>query len=256
MDDVTWLADYVDEGEVAFRIGTRGSEVIAEWIGLATLIAARDGSASRFVPDPDGVEIEVDKIRRGSAVLLLRHLRGELALHGAVVAMNGVAIALLGRSGDGKSTLAAALCQAGAALLADDAIALSKDAVVEPLETYHWLDAAAQRALGYDSDDIPGKAPIDAPKCGGAVKLKAMIELRFDNSAVNAIRLERIEGIEAMAALVPQAVRFALDDEARHLSELDSLVGLTTTIPIYRLTRQKDFALLDAAVRKLSELFQ
>ncbi|MES2354006.1 MAG: hypothetical protein V4568_06280 [Pseudomonadota bacterium] len=54
----------------------------------------------------------------------LLHLRGVLCLHGAVLEREGRAIAVLGDSGAGKSTIAAALVKNGARLLSDDLLVI------------------------------------------------------------------------------------------------------------------------------------
>jgi hypothetical protein len=57
----------------------------------------------------------------------LLHLRGQLCLHGTLLGLGERTIAILGDSGAGKSTIAAALIKNGAQLLSDDLIALSLD---------------------------------------------------------------------------------------------------------------------------------
>ena len=153
MSAVRWLAEYAEDGRVAFRIGRAGDELVAEWVGLARVTASRDGLTHRFEPEPGLEPAEIEKVRLGSASLLLRHLQGKLALHGAAVAVGGRAMILLGRSGQGKSTLAASLCaRAGATLFSDDAVALDPGPspgtyVLSPVERNHWLDAPARQAL-------------------------------------------------------------------------------------------------------------
>lgn len=63
----------------------------------------------------------------GIGLGLLLHRRGIVCLHGSVVLVNGRAIALLGESGAGKSTAAAALVASGATLISDDIAALRPD---------------------------------------------------------------------------------------------------------------------------------
>ncbi|MDF2692263.1 MAG: Serine kinase of the HPr protein regulates carbohydrate metabolism, partial [Labilithrix sp.] len=164
----------------------------------------RDG---RFVPAPDAPAEELDKIKSGSAMLLVRHLRGKLALHGAVIELGGKAVALVGRSGQGKSTLAAALCGSGAALFADDAIATDRVEqghwMVLPTEAKHWLDASARQALGDpEAEGWTGKWPSRAVAVGAeAVVLAAIVVIVFDET-VDRARLVRTGGLDALASLV------------------------------------------------------
>ena len=54
------------------------------------------------------------------------NLRGESILHASAVALEGRALAFIGASGMGKSTLATLLCAHGATLITDDALRLEK----------------------------------------------------------------------------------------------------------------------------------
>lgn len=51
---------------------------------------------------------------------------GHVVLHASAVAWEGGAVAFVGRSGQGKSTMAALLCAAGASLITDDALRLDR----------------------------------------------------------------------------------------------------------------------------------
>ncbi|MBA4761175.1 hypothetical protein [Sphingomonas sp.] len=63
----------------------------------------------------------------GIGLGLLLHRRGIVCLHGSVIALNGRTFALLGDSGTGKSTAAAALVAHGGTLVSDDIAALHPD---------------------------------------------------------------------------------------------------------------------------------
>lgn len=250
MPQIEWLAEYVENDAVSFRIGRRGDEVHAEWIDLARLSARRDGTNVSFTANPKAWQPDVEKVRRGSARLLLRHLEGKLALHGAAVCHRGRAVILLGRSGQGKSTLAASLCRHGATLLSDDAIALEcRDGAyfVEPVESNHWLDEAARLALGHPSAGdwklgIPGPA-ADAPGV-----LVGIVALEYGNEASEALSMHRVPGgLESMALLVPQTVRFILDEPQVQRREFEQLGDLVAKIPVFCLQRPRDLARLDAS---------
>lgn len=270
---VDWLAEYAEDGgDVAFRIGRSGDEVVAEWIGLVTLVARRDGSASRLEPVAGADARELAKVSRGGAQLLLRQLAGKVALHGAAVARDGRAVVLLGRSGQGKSTLAASLCVSGSAeLLGDDAVAIDPSAdgskwVVNPLEQIHWLDADARAALGaLDSEETSsGKSPVLARRhASSSAGLVAFVDLSFtsdtsDTRSCTGARLTRLSGVDALASLVPQAVRFVLDDPVYQKREVEALAALVEQVPIFRLERPRALRhdLLQAAMACVTELLR
>ncbi|MBX3202250.1 MAG: hypothetical protein KF894_29235 [Labilithrix sp.] len=246
--EIDWLAEHVDEGEVCFRVGRCGDDVVAEWGGLATLTARRDGTDVRLHFDPDADPRDVKKIERGSAWLLVRHLRDRLGLHGAAVSFDGDAVVLLGRSGQGKSTLAAAACRRGAALLADDAVGLDEMASgweVIPNELDHWLDAASRQALGASSVEA-AKLPLRASRAAEAgARLVAFVDLAFVDGPP---RLVSLGGIAAVGTLVPQVARFILDEPERQRRELDLLHSIVAVTPVFRLERPRTFDDLDRAV--------
>lgn len=268
MSAVRWLAEYAEDGRVAFRIGRAGDELVAEWVGLARVTASRDGLTHRFEPEPGLEPAEIEKVRLGSASLLLRHLQGKLALHGAAVAVGGRAMILLGRSGQGKSTLAASLCaRAGATLFSDDAVALDPGPspgtyVLSPVERNHWLDAPARQALRA-AQSLPGggdvgedKRPVAAPQVGSAsAPLVAIVDLAFGDDETP--RLTAVgRGIDAIAALVPQAVRFVVDEPELQRRELEALAELVERVPVYRLVRPRRLDLLEQAHPLLLDLLR
>lgn len=251
MSALRWLASYDEEGDVVFRIGRDGDELVAEWIGVARLTASRDGTSSRLEVVPGAPARSVKKIEEGSLRLLLRHAAGRMAFHGSAIEVAGRAHVLLGRSGQGKSTLAAWLCAHGATLFADDAVAIDTGLaphdppwLVTAGEREHWLDEEARLALGWNVEDAEGgrgKLPVRSLRLGhGSVPLGAFVELVFADAAVP--RMVRLGGVDALAVLVPQVVRFVLDEPARYRSELDELAELLDCVPVYRLERPRDIA--------------
>ncbi len=104
--------------------------------------------------------------------------RGAVVLHASAVAIDGSAIALAAANGVGKTSLAAALCQAGGRLLADDMVAVRQDGhryVIAPgyPEMRMWPDTA-RRFYGPHFDArpmvLPGfpkyRIPIGPPGIG------------------------------------------------------------------------------------------
>ena len=63
----------------------------------------------------------------GTVVALLHGLRGSTMLHASAVAIDNHALAFVGSSGQGKSTLAGLFCAAGAPLVTDDVLLVSAE---------------------------------------------------------------------------------------------------------------------------------
>jgi hypothetical protein len=63
----------------------------------------------------------------GTVAAFLLAMAGRLVLHGSVVAAGSLTIGFIGRSGGGKSTIAALCCAAGASLVSDDVIPVDSD---------------------------------------------------------------------------------------------------------------------------------
>lgn len=241
-----WVAEITVEGQVAFRIGRDGDTYVAEWLGLCELRSDRSGENVVFRAAPEADPNVIAKVRAGLADALVGHLRGETSLHASAVARDGRALAFLGRSGDGKSTLAAHLCQHGFDLVADDVLRITPRAgalFATATEREHWLVPASRSALGL-AQTTAGKTAVSAPRVAHEeVRVTALVALVWDDAASEP-RLERLRGQRAIAAVVPSWVRFVIDDPAEHVRELDRIEALLGGAPLFELRRRKDFATL------------
>jgi energy-coupling factor transporter ATP-binding protein EcfA2 len=81
---------------------------------------AVDGDRILLSPAPGVPLDDVLVYVTGTMMAAIAYQRGAMLLHASAVVRNGRALLVCGRSGLGKSTLAAALCRAGCAFLSDD----------------------------------------------------------------------------------------------------------------------------------------
>lgn len=79
--------------------------------------------------DPSGHPALLPILLAGTVSALLLTLRGETVLHASAVAIDGMAVAFVGQSGRGKSTVAALMCLDGAELVADDVLTVTVDPI-------------------------------------------------------------------------------------------------------------------------------
>lgn len=254
---VRWLAEARDEYGIAVRVGRDGDDLVAEWVGLARLVVGRDGRDVRFTAEPGAAPADIAKIENGAVPLFVRHLEGKIGLHGSAVAIDGRAVVFLGPSGQGKSTLAAAMCsQAGAALIADDAVAIDRVGdrwVAVPLERDHWLDAPARAALGLSVVDTKAPSPA-AQRASAPTDIALVAVLEFAD--VDGPRITQLGSMEAIAALIPLVVRFVVDEPAAQRRELDLLSEFVARVPLVRLERPRGFAHLAPTTSLVAHTFR
>jgi hypothetical protein len=251
---VTWLAESLEDGVLAARVGRDGDRLVAEWPGRLHLSVKRDGTELVLEPQPEVGAAELEKLKRGAVRLLLGHLAGAVPLHASAVAIDGRAVVFVGGTGLGKSTLAAALCdRCGGSLLADDAVVIERRGdVYEVLavERTHWLDHAAATTLGrpgLEGAGAPGqpeKAPLAARRIDVPHAPLAMIaHLAFRDDAEVA-RLVPVEGLDAVAGLLSQLTRFVVDEPAVARRDLGLLADLVDRTRIVRLERPRQLDML------------
>jgi hypothetical protein len=108
---------------------------------------------------PAGVDLAVVRAHiLGAAMACVLRQRGYLVLHASCVAQGEKAIAFLGGSGWGKSTLASLFHQYGYSLLTDDVMAIQMDGpspLVVPSFPEVKLLADAAAAVGLTSEGVP-----------------------------------------------------------------------------------------------------
>jgi hypothetical protein len=138
-------------------------EVHLYWEEAGTFLV-RDGCEIVVDPAPGIDERIVRLVVLGPALGALLYQRGWLTLHASSLDVRGEAVALLGKKGEGKSTMAAALCARGHRLVADDVTAVQVTGIGDPSvypgypQLKLWPDAVA--SLGEDPDMIPQLVPI------------------------------------------------------------------------------------------------
>lgn len=150
--------DYVPlevvDKQLYIKITSEEAIIFSKSVGV---FLVRGGHEVVVIPAP-GVD---DRLIRlyivGTVMAVLLYQRGLLVLHASVVDIGGGAVAFLGKSGEGKSSTAAALHARGYNIIADDvaAINLGTDPVtVFPGFPQIKLSPEAAVSLGYDIESL------------------------------------------------------------------------------------------------------
>lgn len=210
--------------------------------GFGTFVVAADGRSARCAP----VRVATWKWQRylvGQVLPLLAVLHGHEVFHAAVVAKGGRAVALVGASGAGKSSLAAGLVLRGHRYVADDVLALRPGAGLraEPgvaLTSLRWdaadrHDAGELDRLGSPiGEDLEGmRLAVDL--VDDAVPLAGLYVLARDADVRGAV-FESLRPVDPRL-LLAASYNFVVLDRARRLRQLDVCAELATGVPVHRL---------------------
>lgn len=210
----------------------------------------------------------------GPALSVLLYQRGFLVLHASAVALRGEdgsmgAVAFLGHSGEGKSTLAAALHARGHTLLADDFIAVPLSPQVlgaAPGPLIHAgfpqlrLWPSSLEALGQDAQALPSLYPGGQKRALGASEGFSSVGLPLHCLYVLArgeeVSISALRPASAIISMVEHGTCTGLlppDEAAVHFGRCSDLARL---IPVRRLQRPHDLKQLrQAAVAVEADYF-
>jgi hypothetical protein len=248
MRDVAWDPAAIQWSEASagggdramYRVGRAKDLVVGEWTGIGCLRAAPDGSDYEFRAYAGAAGKELQRIERVAVEALIRHLRGQIALHASAVVFDGRAVAFLGPSGAGKSTIAAELCRhRDVALAADDV------AFVDWVADCPTVPATEREHRLLPPQPGERKAWIPARSVAEPAPLAAMVALHPEASDATAV-LATLKGAGAFDAANRSLIRFVTDDAGRNLHDFRTLGDLLSRCPIYDLRTSREHAALPA----------
>ncbi len=219
------------------------------WSEIGGFVAR--GGAEILVDPVDAAE--ADDLRLGvvgPAMAMILRQRGHLLLHGSAVDCNGTAVVFLGRSGAGKSTMAAALHARGHALLSDDVIAVSwrgDGPVLAPGAPQFRLTDEAAAAFDADPERGVAVAPGIGKRCyEAASSISAPVPLgRIYLLEIGAEpRMDPLCARESFLAISSNslAIRWFLAET--NAAQFTDRGRLAAAVPVRRLVRPRDLALL------------
>ena len=179
--------------------------------GIARYLVT-NGTEIVVSPDADALPLDVRAYLLGTIFVVLCQQRGLLPLHASAVSSAKGVVAFLGRSGQGKSSLAAHLAGRGFAVVADDVCLIDPappgDIMVIP--TAPWLklwrnslESMGRPADGLErvfSDDDKYRLPL--PSGQTPEPIRTLIFLEDGEISSPEIRLEEVSAVEAVPLLM------------------------------------------------------
>jgi hypothetical protein len=196
---------------LAFLTESRGSVDAAPSIPSAQLRIDDDRSATgafRAV-NAAGVHIVDEDVRAiaiaGVTAAAVLHSR-RLCIHAGVLSHRGGALVIPGTSGHGKTTLVAALVQAGFGYLSDEVLALDRgDATLVPFARPLAIGADVWSLLQLDPAERPAPGRegfVDPLAIGQRGQATTVSDIVLSRRTGGPPRVERVTGAEAVAALL------------------------------------------------------
>ena len=261
-------------GAWCFRISRRALDGRPEWYhhadgvrGTRWRSLARSGDAhiirfhrrARFSVAPpereiicspcEGVPLEtVRQLLLGQVMPLVLADRRRLVLHASAVRVGGGVLAFVGRTGMGKSTLAAAIASRGYSLVADDCLLVDVAGpgyVARPVNLGIRLHAGRDEKRRFTAEELGiGIATRSAPLRG--------IYL-LDPDARASVLIEEFGRRAAVVELLSSAFQLGLDEPAHTRSMFELLTDVAARVAVRRLSVPRGLEHLDAVVDRLLE---
>ncbi len=211
-------------------------------------------------PAPDCPPDHFISLFTNAVLPVLGNHQGGLFLHGSAVAVAGHAVAFLGHSRSGKTTLAGAFAKAGHPFMTEDVIDLVK------ADDAYWLQPkpsglrvfadSASFLLGerVSWDDPEAKQSI---ACGGSLQFRAdaaplaAIFLLGDDPRA-ALSLRQLAPQEVVANLLPHSFLLDVEDKARLKSHFGRVVELSLGVACYSLDYIREYSQLTAVLQAIT----
>ncbi len=205
-------------------LSERGSPTGQEGPGGSRIALLADPSSSAALVVSRSIHIDAENsgsldllqtLRRACAMWLVQS--GGLLLHGASVELNGRALALVGPSGAGKTTIARRLRAAGAHVIGDEVVALRASRLFgHPLQRRLGDGVAPARGV-----ELSGIALIAQSAVGAPVSLKQLSAPQGARQLIRRVFMPPAEGPLVAAAL-------------------ESCERLSEAVPVYSLSLTND----------------
>ena len=221
-----------------------------------------DGHRIRWTPAEGAVLFDARLDLLGRVLPFALHLRGLLVLHASAVVVGEGAVALVGPTGHGKSTLAHALVRRGAVLLTDDALPvfpveaptvlpgvrrlrLRPDvAAGMPGTGRRAIRRAGRTEIRFDGDDAALRERLPVPLAG-----IYLLNPRPDGGEGPIAVREELPGPEAAAVLLSQAKLAPLLAPWCATELLRQASAVARAVPVRRLAYVRDLSRLDEVAR-------
>jgi hypothetical protein len=252
LDKAPFYQRFYSDGRVCSQYFRTDAGYLLRFPDLADFQVFLSDPAVVCSPVPDVAQNWPNHVYLNVVIPLVRSVQGNIALHGSAVEIAGGAVAFVGWSQRGKSTLAAAFALDGFRFLTDDALVLEAAG-----EDYQVLPSHPSIRLWHDSEEAlipPGTQTAPAlqdtsksrflagtgiPYCDRPKPLRRVYFL--GDGSETGVTFERVGAAEALALSVQHS--FLLDVESKSLvaSHFEKIAKFADRPMFYRLDYPRRF---------------
>jgi len=243
------------DGSVWTEFYRTGRAYLLRFPGLADFSVSADGKEVVAYPAQDTDVATVEHLYLNQLVPLALSRQGQPTFHASVVTVAGGAVAFLGKTGAGKSTLAASFALHDALFLTDDALLIEETADGCRVQPGHgsirlWEDSLAAlvdtdnaRASGIS---YSGKARILAGDslayCAHSEALLAAYLLEPRDTAQ--VGMRPLAGLNRHMAWLNNSFLLDIEDQELLAQHFDWTHRIASTVPTYALDYPRDYGIL------------
>ncbi|MBV6623412.1 MAG: serine kinase [Rivularia sp. (in: Bacteria)] len=252
-------SDYLSEKMLAQEWGlSLNRQQAVFYVKDAGVFLIQGGRKIVVVPIAEATQKQIRLYLVGTIMAILLYQREFLVLHASVANINGNAIAILGESGQGKSSTAAAFYRKGYYILTDDVapVTLAKGpATITPGFPQIKLCQKTAEALGYDFDSLD---VINSPKQKRGHRLKPISSAPLPIGRIYVLYDDEEFKIEPLTPKesVIELVRHSRPTTLYHSGDTNHFfqcVTLAKEYGVYRLGRPRNLTLLPEIVKLVEE---
>ncbi len=270
------IEDRLDNGELWFASWNIGDGFIARFPGLCSFRIQPDEMRIDCAPAPGAGESTIVHLILDQAIPRLLSLKdGYVVLHASGVQVENQVIAILGRSGQGKSTLAAWLAAQGYPFLTDDCLVVVRDGATRQWlaqPSYQsvrlWPDSvdalginnSALREFAHYSSKKRTSKQVDFRFASAGAPLRACFVLANQTDAAPPHSgppvLRPLSVNEVFIALVQGVFRLDVQNAQLNRREFEVLTSMTESVRFWSLSFEREYDRLPEVQKAIIETVQ
>lgn len=220
-------------------------------------------SVSAWPATPDSIA-SVPRLMANAIEPMLGNHNGEIFLHGSAVCLDESAIAFLGVSRSGKTTMAASFAKAGYSLISEDTIKLEREGgcfrlCPRPSAIRVFGDTAAYLS-GDDLSEGQAELKVELADDAGWAFAQSPAPLAqiyiLDDAGAQVPQITPLDAQTSLASLMPHAFLLDIEDKPRLKAHFERLADLVQDVECFALDFPRRYSQLSAVRQSILDHYQ